>query len=194
MKFLEIFDNLTDYNSPILNIINIEGRKYKTKLDYKPSLSLGFSFGENNHNTKYNPTLAQTIKDAEIKFSKIPILLQYEVWESFKKDEKLGNNIYLVGDKYEVCPKGTKEVLEMMIEIADKEGLIKKSPLYTTHPAQAFRTLEIGKKLGLEGYPFIKADVQWPSKNIHTSFVRSPKKWAKREIMVRVHHKLKGWI
>jgi hypothetical protein len=194
MRFSEIFRNLTDYNEP-LESVEVNGRRYRTEYAFKPTISMGFSFGENDNATDYNPKIAKALVDAGKFFGEMPILVQHEVGESLRGlCGKLKDNMYVFGPKWELQKVSTYEILELMAEKIDKEGLNKQRPVYSMHPAHAFRTLEITKKAGLEGSLFICDEVSWPAENKHAYFVRSPALWIPREILARVHHKLHGWV
>jgi hypothetical protein len=190
---MRLFKNLTNYNKKEISEISVNYHKYKTNKDITPSVIIAQSFGASEDKDSYNFTLAESIRDARKFFKK-------DLFAIVQKE--IGKNLEFIGEtNYAVACKNieegnyidTREILKDSRKIIWDNGLNYKSVLYTCHPAHTHRVMEIGKRLGLAGEPFIKKEITWPEQDSQY-WVRSKINWIPREFLARVHHKMKGIV
>jgi len=187
---MKILKNLRDYNYPNLNLIEIETRKYKTNLNFPPSTIVVPAFGSSEGLESYNCTLAQSVLDARTFFNKnLLAIIQNLIVNSFNK-KNIQNYRVACADWKEKNHPNTQQILQSFQSILEQEGLDAQRILYACHPAHTYRIMEIGKQLGLTGAPFITENVSWPKQDPQKR-VHSALSWIPREILVRVHHKIK---
>lgn len=147
-----------------------------------------------------NDRLSRAVKDAKTYFGPTPFIGQREVYDRFAVNfltttvmdfpvcERLQANTILRTDVT------TKDVFDEAMSLMNKYEFDMQKVLYVAHPAHVFRVMEMGRRLyGLDGEPFIESDFVYSSKD-GQKFARSAGKFAVREVMARVHHKLHGWI
>jgi len=197
---MNLFKNLTNYNDSSLEIIGINGIHYKTRVDFtisgKPSVMIGQAFGGDEDKRSYNHNLALSVRDARDLFGKdIPAIVQEQIALNLKG---LGiENFYEIGINWRQKLKetghciNTPDVFDEVDEIIEKNNYDRKKVLFLAHPAHTQRVLNIARKRGLEGYPFIREKVEWPKDSFQCS-VNGPRIWAVREICARIHHKMYG--
>jgi len=194
---MEILRNLKDYYEVGLEEIGLEERTYRTVSDYSPDLLLASAFGGSTDENSYNQILAQTVKDARNFFGKdLPTVVQAEINFNLSSEEDIFSvfeeHVYGEGERaLAFSNKSTGDLFTEFLRVIKRENLESKKPLFIAHPAHIYRVLEIGKKLGLEGAPFIPSQVYWPSRD-NQLWVKSPWFWVPREILTRLHHKVKG--
>lgn len=172
-----------------LDLVEINSRKYRTIKDYKPDIIIGLSFGT----TSCNDRLAQAIKDAEDYFGFSCIIAQSEIYQSYtenfnRKPIKIGNN----NNKESLWKSDltTRDVLFKTKDLLNKYAPEYNNILYVAHPAHIYRVLHDGKKLDLEGKPFIENKIIWSDKEDIQKWSTSPKVWIPREILARTKYNL----
>lgn len=181
---MKIFKNLTNYLDSNLEIVNIEGREYRTDVDFNPSAIVPQSFGSMFDKNSYNQVIAQGIKDVRNFFQKnYPAVVESEFKTCL---DYLGeNNFYCFGEEYEknslkekvaLSPKGSQYVYEEARKLIGYLGLDDQKIIYVGHPAHAQRFLAISKKLGMDGVPFVPTNIEWATADTQP-WIKSPCLW-----------------
>ncbi|MBN1376812.1 hypothetical protein JW949_00580 [Candidatus Woesearchaeota archaeon] len=190
---MNLLENLTEKQiknfEDKLDLVEINSRKYRTIKDYKPDIIIGLSFGT----TSYNDRLAQAVKDAEDYFGFGCIIAQSEIYQSYtenfnRKPIKIGNN----NSKESLWKSDltTRDVLLKTKDLLNKYAPEYNNILYVAHPAHIYRVLHDGKKLDLEGKPFIEDEIIWSDKKDIQKWTTSQNRWPLREILARVKYNL----
>lgn len=190
--------NLFDYNDTGLEEIDLEGSRYRTNPEFEPEIILAQAFGADYDDESYNQKLADTVTDARDYFGQdIIVLAQAEIATLLKENGE--ENIYSIGKVYHededtaaVSKYTTKEIMDHNFEKIKDQDLDPEAALYVSHPAHTERVIQVGEKSGLDGEPFILDEVEWPSNDSKQWWVRSPYRWAPREVIARIHHKVAG--
>lgn len=182
-----MLDNLTGYSKDGVGKVTIHDRDYLLTDDYYPLTAIVLAFGEGTDNKSYNYRLAKSVLDAKEYFDDLNIVAQAEVAEIL---DDLGVECERIGSLSDSSQLNSEYSSK---EIIQRTKQYDGERVYIAHPAHIQRVKNIGENLGLSGDIFTPEKVEWPSKD-QQRWVRSPKKWVAREIWVRIHHKIKGWI
>jgi len=199
MKWQEILGNLTDYVNSSLEVVEVEGRKYRTDPSLDPSAIITASFGETCGLDSYNRITAQALIDARKVFGKERNLDAFVEGEIGQWLDDFGEKDYTsVGYTEEesgmvYSGASTDQITRKIYESYIKENYDAERVLSIAHPAHIFRVLEVGEVIGLGKNPFFPNEVTWLS-NDPQPWVRGPGYWRPREIATRIHHKIKGLI
>ena len=193
---MKILRNLRNYEGPLTEV-NVRGENYRTIPDFEPSVIFAQAFGADTGVFSYNQRLAIATRDAREFFEQdLTAIVQEEVGKCLKRIRE--GNFYSIGESYKEGERAklrskidTRGVLELCGEVAEKSGLDVNKVLYIAHPLHIYRVMEIGKKLGFDGEPFIEKEVHWNPED-KQPWVRSVKLWIPREILTRIHHKIMG--
>lgn len=197
MRWSQWFDNLGDYNER-LDSINLKEATYKTKKGFRPSVIVALSFGNSRDKYSYNFRLAKILKDAVSITKCRKVILEEAVYQIFCKNFNQSKlKMFKFGEHAEDSllnsSINTREGLILTKKIIKKNKFNSKKILFIAHPAHIFRVLEIAKKLGLNGESFIEKKGFYPKKDGQI-FARWKTTFVLREILVRIHHKILGWI
>jgi len=189
-----LLENILNYSDRSLSNIKVEDREYRTVIEGGHPVIVGLAFGT----TSYNGRLAQAVHDSRAFFGiNLPAMLQKEIFESYV--QKYGDkNTVSIGAANEnissvISEIDTKRVLELAKENIDSRKLSAFGVIYVAHPAHVHRVIEVGNKLGIYGTPFIEKEVKWSDADDKQRWTISPSRWAVREVLTRIHHKLKGY-
>ncbi len=190
-----LLENILRYADCSLEKIMVDGRAYRT-VHHEPTVIIGAAFGT----TSCNERLAQSAKDAREYFGKtLPAILQKEIFDFYSLNFG-ADNTYFVGTddnkgaslvKSEIDTRG---VLQGAQAIMNHLELDSGKVLYVAHPAHMQRVMDVGKKLGLKGEPFVENRVRWSDAYDRQRWTTSSPKWALRELLARAHHKYKGYV
>jgi hypothetical protein len=188
-----MLENLLDYHDESLETLSIRERKYRLVPTAQPSAIVAASFGT----TSCNERLADAVKDARRLYSKDAYaVLQWEIFSAYQQKYIVHDMAYVGGPQ-----AGSALFSELdthgMLERAGLElssrGIALDKLLYVAHPAHLHRVMAVGRKLGMNGTPFVEKEVHWSSPDDRQKWTRGPKRWAMREVLTRVHHKIKGY-
>lgn len=184
-----MFENLTGFSSKDTGLekVDINERTYIKTADLNPSVLVVLAFGSGTDSNSYNAVLADAAEDAKEHFDNISIIAQAEVADILE-----GRSVECekVGEK---SSDSTIKPKYSTAEIIKKTSECNLDRIYLAHPAHIERVERIGYKQNLPGGLITLEEVKWPSEDPQ-KWVRSPINWALREIFVRMHHKIKGWI
>jgi len=190
-----LWKNMLDYSHSSLAEIVVSDKKYRTVSAEKPSVIVGASFGT----TSCNMRLAEAVYDARIYFNpELPAIVQKGIFDNYINMHGIHKTISVGTDTDRDISKvvsevNTRGVLSLARDVIDANYLDRGKLLYVAHPAHMQRVIEVGKKLGLNGVPFLESDVQWSDRDDRERWTISPARWALREIFARVHHRIKGY-
>jgi hypothetical protein len=190
---MKLFKNLTNYYGEGIQEISINNNNYKTNKEITSSVIVAQSFGASEDKESYNFILAESIRDARKFFKKdLFAVVQKEIGKNL---ESIGETNYAIAceNVEEGIYVNTREILKDSRKIIWDNGLNYKSVLYACHPAHTYRVMEIGRRLGLAGEPFIKKEITWPEQDSQYR-VRSKINWIPREVLARAHHKINGIV
>jgi len=192
-----VWQNLLSYSDEDLEDVEVNGERYLADADYRPEAVIGQAFGTDLDEDSYNQVLAETITDAQQLYGKdVEVFVQEEIAECL--DEELREDVFVAGEVYEdeedshmVSKYSTKEMFELHHENIGREGLDPGNVVYVSHPAHMERVKGIRDKIGFDGRPFVRSEVEWPSEDSQP-WVRSPLHWGPRELAARSFRKLRG--
>ena len=192
---MRLLENLLGYSHKSLTDIAVADKKYRT-IPAKPSVIVGAAFGT----TSCNERLADAVYDARMHFDpELPAIIQREIFDKYVQRYGMHKTISVGTDNSTdisavVSEIDTKGVLSIARDIIDANYLDRERLVYVAHPAQMHRVIAVGKKLGLNGVPFLEQEVYWSDSDDRQRWTISPVRWALREVFARVHHKLKGHL
>lgn len=197
---MKLLKNLTNYQREGLENVEINGRYYRTNPDANPSIMFALAFGESDEGDSPNNSIAMAVEDAREYFKKdLPAMIQSDLGGSLI--ESGARDFYMVDNPYDHSNEGkslalskisSKEVMELGVYEAERNGFDLNSILYVAHPAHMERVIALGENMGLHGEPFTMEKPSW-SQNDPQLWVRHPFLWIPREILTREYHNLKGY-
>ncbi len=197
MKWSELFNNLGRFDDLGLSAVNIKGIDYRTNTKFKPSYIAGFCFGQGTGPNSYNERLAKAAIAARSIFGSLPTILQHEIYipfqiENMEKSKKLLVDI-CDPRKYATHYITTRDAIKEAKEMVESMNLDSSKGLIIAHPSHMFRVIGLAKREGLNGTPFLEDSLTYPALDPH-KWVTNPETNKRREAIVRIHHKLLGWI
>jgi len=182
--------NLYDYRDENLKTVSINGTDYRIKPKFQPKIIVALSFGGDTNEDSYNHILAEDVKIAQNFYGDIPVLGQTEVVKFMETDSENYHRLVDQSEEAFLRPDfPTTHVLEDALKIIEEECYNKDSVLFIAHNAHMERVLYTGRKLGLDGEPLIRENIEWPDNDRH-HWVNGPDNWWLREILSRLHHRL----
>ncbi len=190
-----LWKNMLDYSHGSLTEIVAADRKYRAIPAEKRSVIVGTAFGT----TSCNERLADTVYGARMHFDpELPAILQKEIFDRYVQLYGVHKTISVGTDNNKdistvVSEIDTKGVLSIARDIIDENYLDRERLVYVAHPAHMQRVIEVGKKVGLSGVPFLEQEVQWSNSDDRQRWTISATRWFFRELLARVHHKWNGY-
>lgn len=205
----DLFKNLTNYNVSGLESVEIGKTKYKTLIlgETCPNAVFAQAFGASYGEESYNKVLARTISDLRNYFrgttaKTLEIVVQAEVGECLKNMGVDTSEFDSIGELYAENEIGkmiskidTYGMLKKTQEVLKEKGFLDDMGIFVVgHPGHMHRILKIAEKMHFKPVPIIPfiSDENWFPGNDPQIWVRSKYFWVPREILTRIHHKIKG--
>lgn len=178
--------NLTEYKSPDLGTIVVDGNLYALRKGRSaPSAIIAQSFGADMGPKSINGVLAQTVLAARTVFGELPIFAQTEI-ASLLPDNVKANSLGEphVDGSVAFSKHSSREILKMAIREKNEQD-IKGDAILLTHTALMHRMSLLWERLSDEkGTLFMPENIGWSYDDAQL-WVRGPWQWAARESIGR---------
>jgi hypothetical protein len=188
-----MLENLCGYDDDSLETLAIRERKYRLNPHVQPSAIVAASFGT----TSCNERLADAVNDARRLYNQdLFAVMQWEVFSAYLRKYSARDTKCVGGEQQGgavFSQLDTRGVLSLAKEDLSSCGIALDNLLYVAHPAHMHRVMAVGRKLGMNGTPFVEQDIYWSEPHDRQKWTRGPKRWAMREVLTRAHHKIKGY-